>query len=66
MAVRLAEIFVEIGARTAAFNKGISQASTRLSRFGSSVTKISSDNAVALTAFAAAGALAFKSLITVA
>ncbi len=66
MAVRLSEVFVEISARTAAFNKGISQASTRLGRFGQSVTKVSSDNALALTAFAAAGALAFKSLVTVA
>lgn len=63
MAVRLSEVFVEIGARTASFQKGIQQASTRLGRFGKSVTKVSSDNALALTAFAAAGALAFKSLV---
>ncbi len=66
MAVRLSEIFVEIGARTASFQKGIAQAQTRLGRFGQSVTKVSSDNALALTAFAAAGALAFKSLVTTA
>ena len=66
MAVRLSEIFVEIGARTASFQKGIAQAQTRLGRFGQSVTRVSADNALALTAFAAAGALAFKSLVTTA
>ena len=66
MAVRLSEVFVEIGARTANFQKGINSASRRMTKFGAGVSKVSSDNALALTAFAAAGALAFRSLITTA
>lgn len=66
MAVRLSEVFVEIGARTAKFNKGIDQASLKLSDFGKRVTNFSKDNALALAAFSAAGALAFKNLVDVA
>ena len=66
MAVRLSEVFVEIGARTAKFNKGITSADNKLRQFGKNIGTFSKQNSIALTAFGVAGALAFRDLILIA
>lgn len=66
MAVRLSEIFVEIGARTAKLRKGLADAGARFQKLGNQVNRFSQDNKVELAAMSVAGILAFKNLLDVA
>lgn len=66
MAIRLSEVFVEIGARTTKFNKGIAKASRGLKNFGRNIKNFSQQNKLELAAFSAAGVIAFGRLLSAA
>ncbi len=66
MAIRLSEVFVEIGAKTAKFNSAIGKADSRLAKFGGRLKGFAKENQFALAAVGVAGVLAFKSIVTAA
>ena len=66
MAIRLSEVFVEIGAKTAKFNSAIGKADSRLAKFGGRLKGFAKENQFALAAVGVAGVLAFKGIVTAA
>ena len=63
MAIRLSEVFVEIGAKTSKFNSAIGKADSRLAKFGGRLKGLAQENQFALAALGVAGVLAFKLIV---